>query len=83
MTSTSQEGLLGMVKGLADVVKSSHDAQKTQQEEIRALADSMKYLATSAAKTISFDYRQSICKSLKEHVPQDKLERFLENFVGI
>ena len=53
MTSTSPDELLDIKKGLSDVVKSSHDAQKTQQEEIRALADSMKILATSAAKTIS------------------------------
>ena len=53
MTSTSPEELLGIIKGLADVVKSSHDLQKTQQEEIRALEDSMKDLATSTAKTTS------------------------------
>ena len=53
MTSISLEELLDIKQGLSDVVKSSHDAQKTQQEEIRALADNMKVLATSAAKTIS------------------------------
>ena len=86
MTSTSPEELLGMIKGLADVVKSSHDAQKTQQEEIRALADSMKDLATSTAKTTSAPSGlrlPPVNLPVFKGDPQDKLERFLENFVSI
>ena len=86
MTSSSPEELLGMIKGLADVVKSSHDAQKTQQEEIRALADSMKDLATSTAKTTSAPpglRLPPVNLPVFKGDPQDKLERFLENFVSI
>ena len=75
-----------MIKGLADVVKSSHDAQKSQQEEIRALADSMKDLATSTAKTTSAPSGlrlPPVNLPVFKGDPQDKFERFLENFVSI
>ena len=86
MTSTSPEELLGMIKGLADVVKSSHDAQKTQQEEIQALAGSMKDLATSTAKMTSTPLGLRLLPvnlPVFKGNPKDKLERFPENFVSI
>ena len=83
------EEIFGMIQGLADALKSSHDNQKATQHQIEALAKTVHELASAEkpTKSIAHDGQAlrlpPITLPVFKGDPQERLERFLDHFVGI
>ena len=83
------EEVLGMIQGVADALKSSHDNQKATQHQIEALAKTVHELAAAEkpAKSIAHDgqalHLPPVTLPVFKGDPQERLERFLDYFVSI
>ena len=83
------EEVLGMIQGLADALKSSHDNQKATQHQIEALAKTVHELASAEkpTKSIAHDGQAlrlpPVTLPVFKGDPQERLERFLDHFVSI
>ena len=81
-TPTPEE-LLGLIQGLTSAVKATHDNQKTTQQYIQEIADTVKNLATTKPSHNYSLRLPPVNVPTYEGKPTKKLERFLEHFKGI
>ena len=81
-TPTPEE-LLGLIQGLNSAVKATHDNQKTTQQNIQEIADTVKDLAATKPSHNHFLRLPPVHLPTYKGDPTEKLERFLEHFTGI
>ena len=81
-TPTPEE-LLGLIQGLTSAVKATHDNQKTTQQNIQEIADTVKDSATTKPSHNDSLRLPPVNLPTYKGDPTEKLERFLEHFTGI
>jgi hypothetical protein len=86
---TTVEELTGIVKGLADVVKSQlssqHEAQEVNRQHIEALAKTVSDLASNSTNTSSVDTLKLPQVVLPRYTgkPEEQLDRFLDQLTTL
>ena len=82
-TPTPEE-LLSLIQGLTSAVKATHDNQKTAQQNIQDIVDTVKDLATTKPfHNDSLRLPPVVNLPTYKGDPTEKLQRFLEHFTGI